>query len=64
MSGLKVIGYLTDMPMYYLGNDEKRPSFQKKINQYLCSRSVDGYLFLTEEMNKLVNIRSKPQRSS
>lgn len=60
LSKKKVVGFLTDMPVYYVDNQGKKPTLQRRLNQFLCRNCADGYLFLTEDMNEFVNKRGRP----
>lgn len=60
LSKKKMLGILTDMPNTYVDNENKRVPLQKTITQFLCEKCPDYYLFLTEEMNAVVNKSNKP----
>ncbi len=60
ISKTKIIGVLTDMPTMYVGNENKKPTFQQKLTQRTCSSVPDAYLILTKEMNDIVNPKNKP----
>ena len=55
----KTIGILTDLPKIYVGNEGSRLTFPQKVSTKL-SNLPDIYLFVSEEMNKVVNFRNKP----
>lgn len=60
LSNKKILGILTDMPNAYVDNESTKVPVQKKITQYLCEKCADYYLFLTEEMNSVVNKHFRP----
>lgn len=57
IKGIKIIGIITDVPCH-LSNMENIP-FHQKIN-FKIMHKFDGYLFLTEYMNGLLNMKHKP----
>jgi len=52
----KNVGIVTDVPIF-LSEDDKKLSV--RINNFIISK-FNSYLFLTEEMNKLINIQNRP----
>ncbi len=65
--GIPVIGIVTDVPGHTSGARAKTLSFgQRMIGKYASRKNektivkYDAYLFLTEEMNEVVNMRRKP----
>lgn len=60
LSGKKILGILTDMPNAYVDNENQKVPLQKKLTQFLCEKCADSYLFLTKEMNDVVNKSEKP----
>lgn len=65
-AGVKVVGIVTDLPDYLISVSEQKKSIhllfsrlKTKINQ-LILRRFDAYVFLTEQMNSLVNKRHCP----
>lgn len=63
---VKCIGIVTDVPGYFADNNKKQPgpikgkinSIKTKINNMLINK-FDGYVFLTEYMNELINKNEK-----
>lgn len=60
LSNKKILGILTDMPNAYVDCENRSVPIQKRITQFLCEKCADYYLFLTEEMNSVVNKNNKP----
>jgi glycosyltransferase involved in cell wall biosynthesis len=63
LTGTKIIAIVTDLPVQMIldsqtGNRLKRKIYYKVMHHILCA--FDGYLLLTEQMNKLVNPLNKP----
>jgi glycosyltransferase involved in cell wall biosynthesis len=54
--GIKTIAIVTDVPSIAA---KKRSRFMSSINNYLLKRA-SSYIFLTEQMNKLLNNKNKP----
>jgi glycosyltransferase involved in cell wall biosynthesis len=54
--GVSVVGVLTDVPTYSFS---RKLSFQEKINFRILAW-FDKYVFLTEEMNNVVNKKNRP----
>ena len=66
-SGVKIIGIVTDVPGFTSGARSKLlPYWKRKVREFMSrinKRSLaryDGYLFLTQAMNEVVNLRKKP----
>ena len=66
-TGIKIIGIVTDVPGLTSGARSKLLPFWKRKVRELMSRinkqslaKYDGYLFLTQAMNDVVNLRNKP----
>lgn len=55
---LRAVGIVTDVPGH-LSNSEENPSLFERIRIGLLNK-FDGYVFLTEEMNSVVNTKEKP----
>lgn len=53
---IKNVGIVTDIPAFLSENTRK---FSIRINNLVISK-FNSYLFLTREMNKLINIKNKP----
>ena len=60
LSNKKILGILTDMPNAYIDYESRSVPIQKRITQFLCEKCAYYYLFLTEEMNDVVNRNNKP----
>lgn len=54
--GLNNIGIVTDMPIHLCNNPN---TLRVKLNNFIMY-SFDNYVFLTDEMNKLINHKNKP----
>lgn len=67
IKGIKTIGIVTDIPSHLAtSNTESKKerkslytSFKVIVNEFVLQR-FDGYIFLTEQMNTLINTENKP----
>ena len=62
--GLRRVGLLTDMPEFFANNSTRRKvkeriSFGVRLNRYVIN-GFTHYVFLTEQMNEVLNLKSKP----
>lgn len=57
---LKRIAILTDVPRYRAGQKKARPIRAADMIKFDSLRHYDGYIFLTQAMNEIVNRRGKP----
>lgn len=56
ISGKKIVGIVTDLPKFQpISQNEKMLAINEKL-----LRMADGYIFLTEQMNGVVNVNNKP----
>jgi len=62
LTGVKTVAIVTDLPNLMIGgfqhNGLKRSLYNKLTSALMFN--YDGYILLTEQMNKVVNVRSKP----
>lgn len=66
--GVKTVGIVTDIPSYLISSNHIRRKnilykfknrFTAAFNEYLLQK-FDSYVFLTENMNTLINLKNKP----
>lgn len=53
------VGIVTDIPGFLSINKDKKISLTNKVNRFILDR-FDSYLFLTKQMNDLINKKDKP----
>lgn len=61
--GIKIVGIVTDMPGLMVGGLENSKSFLERIKTKInlsYIRSYTHYVFLTEQMNEVINTRHRP----
>lgn len=67
IKGVKTIGIVTDIPSYLASSNKKKKGFRNmfftkpisSINSFILQK-FDSYIFLTEQMNTLINKKNKP----
>jgi glycosyltransferase involved in cell wall biosynthesis len=63
LSGIKIIGIVTDIPGMIVSGRFQANTLESKFHDMLRLKIMsgyDGYVFLTPQMNDLINIRQKP----
>lgn len=66
LTGLRIVGIVTDMPGLMVdasGINSKRPSMLRRLISWSSTcylHSYSYYVFLTEQMNEVINIHNKP----
>ncbi len=63
LTGTKMIAIVTDVPGMIVSNSLQKKTLEYKIHNMLRLKiisSYDGYIFLTEQMNDLINYYHKP----
>lgn len=59
IAGNKTVGIVTDVPGILADGNNKKVPLTQKINRWILSK-FDAYLFLTEQMNTLINKENRP----
>lgn len=56
---IKIVAIVTDLPSTQLGHERSGRRISKKISKLILHK-YDAYVFLTEQMNQVVNRRNRP----